>query len=258
MIPDNTANDPVLNSESSTAHDPAERVPIPSELLHTMRIPALAEHCLKELDKYKHGEPSNGQYGLELFYRALKQRDALAWEAVQQCFDTTMHCWMSSHPLKEAACRIDSEENYIAQAFSRFWQATVNNQEIAFQALGAALRYLRVSLHAVIVDTFRAYTRARVVSLPEAGEVGEPLCEDHYDSGELWQVITHLLPDERERRVAYLLYHCGLKPREIVHFCSQEFDDVREIYHIRRSIIDRLRRNADYLHWRLSDEIVGD
>jgi hypothetical protein len=48
--------------------------------------------------------------------------------------------------------------------------------------------------------------------LPEPGELGEPQFEDHYDSGELWQIIFHLLLHEQEHRVAYLLYHCGLKP----------------------------------------------
>jgi hypothetical protein len=252
MIPDSAANDPFHNLERSTVPMRSKRV------LSAMSVPSLAEQCSKEFDKFRHGEPSNGQYALELFNRALMQEDALAWEAVQQCFDAAMRRWMSRHPLKEVAYRLDSEENYIAQGFTRFWQATVHNPDIAFHTLGAALKYLRASLHGVIIDTLRTYSRERVVRLPEPGEAGEPFFEDRYDSGELWQVISHMLFDERERRVAYLLYHCGLKPREIVHFCYQEFDDVREIYRVRRIIFDRLRRNADYFRWRLNNEIIGD
>jgi DNA-directed RNA polymerase specialized sigma24 family protein len=154
------------------------------------------------------------------------QRDSFAWEAAQQCFDAIMHRWLRGHALKEYACRLDSEENYVAQGFARFWQATVDNPAIAFHSLGAASRYLRACLHAVIIDTLRANSRARVVGLPEPGDPGEPLHEDHYDSGELWQAITHLLPDKRQLRVAYLLYQCGLKPREIVRLCFDEFDIV--------------------------------
>jgi hypothetical protein len=214
--------------------------------LHTMSVPALAEHCKRELDKYRRGEPSNDQYSLELFSRALIQRDSLAWEGVQQCFNETMYRWMRSHPLRDTACRFESEENYVSQGFTRFRQVTVNNEEIAFQALGAALKYLRASLQAVIIDTLRMYERARVVALPTFDEAGKPLCEVHHDNGELWRVISHLLPDERERRVAYLLYHCGLKPGEIVRLCYQEFNDVQEIYHIRRNFIDRLRSNKEH------------
>ena len=75
--------------------------------------------------------------------------------------------------------------------------------------------------------------------------------EDSYESGEVWEAIRGLLPDEREQRVAYLLYHCGLKPREIVCFCPQEFSEVREVYRLRRNIVHRLLRNAASIRWRL-------
>jgi integrase len=186
------------------------------------------------------------------------ERDSFAWEAVQECFNPMVVGWMRDHHLKEVACRHDSEENFVAQAFSRFWQATTANEEIKFQTLGAALKYLRASLHAVIIDTLRSYSRARVTSLPEYDDASVPQTEDHYDSGELWQVISRLLPVARDQRVAYLLYHCGLKPREIVHFCPEEFDDVHEIYAIRRNILDRLRRNADIIRWHLGGECEGE
>ncbi len=76
--------------------------------------------------------------------------------------------------------------------------------------------------------------------------------EDVTSTTEVWEILQRMLPDEREQRVAYLLYHCGLKPREIVRFCPQEFSDVREIYRLRRCIIERLLRNADQLRWQLS------
>jgi hypothetical protein len=54
-------------------------------------------------------------------------------------------------------------------------------------------------------------------------------------------------------RGRYLLFHCGLKAREIVQHCSNAFSDVHEIYRLRRNLIDRLTRNADLLHWKLGD-----
>jgi hypothetical protein len=224
----------------------------------SMSIAALTERCMKELQNYGQGAPSDDRFGMELFYRALMQRNALAWEAVQHCFNDIMCRWIRNHPLRDVACRYDSEENYVALGFGRFWQAMVGKQNSSFQSLGAAMKYLRACLHASVIDTLRTYSRARVVGLPEPGGAGEPSCEDEYDSGELWQVISHLLPDARERRVAHLLYHCGLKPRAIVHFCYEEFHDVREIYNIRRNIVDRLRRNADYLRNQLGYDIFEE
>ena len=63
-----------------------------------------------------------------------------------------------------------------------------------------------------------------------------------------------MLPDEREQRLAYLLFHCGLKPREIIHYCPQEFSSVQEIYRLHRNIIDRLQRKREHIRWLLSEE----
>jgi DNA-directed RNA polymerase specialized sigma24 family protein len=123
---------------------------------------------------------------------------------------------------------------------------------LEFDTLAAALRYLRACLNGAILDTLRAYSRPKEVPLPEPGEAGEPLVEDSDEGGEVWEAIRGLLPDEREQRVAYLLYHCGLKPREIVCFCPQEFSEVREVYRLRRNIVHRLLRNAASIRWRLN------
>jgi hypothetical protein len=72
------------------------------------------------------------------------------------------------------------------------------------------------------------------------------------DSGEVWESLHMILSNPREQRLAYLLFHWGLKPREIVRFCSQEWGDVQEIYRLRRAIMERVLRNAERLRWRIS------
>jgi hypothetical protein len=218
---------------------------------HLMSVAELADRCTSEVNNYRNGEPFNDQYSVELFRRALIQRDALAWEMVQQRFNELMLRWMRSHPMREVASRFDSEENYVAQAFTRFWQATAVNQKIEFRSLAAVLRYLRATLNGTIYDTLRAYSRAREMPLPESGETGELIAIEQDDGRELWEVIKCLIPDKRQQRVAYLLFHCRLKPREIVHYCSEEFSDVQEIYRLRCNIFARLLRNANYIRWRL-------
>lgn len=214
----------------------------------------LAEQCLLQLGAYRRGEPCDEAYGLELFRRATVEGDAEAWEWVQRCFGEVVLAWLRRHPSRAAACRLESEENYVALAFERFWQATAHSQQVAFKTLAAALQYLRSSLHGAVLDTLRAYSRSQEVPLPEPGEAGEPGAEDHMEGPEVWEILQRLLPDPRERRLAYLLYHCGLKPREIVRFCAPEWNDVQEIYRLRRNILERLVRYADQLRWRLSRE----
>jgi hypothetical protein len=87
--------------------------------------------------------------------------------------------------------------------------------------------------------------------LPEPGEVGEPSVEDQTDSQEIWKILHTILPSDREKRLAYLLYHCSLKPREIVRFCPQEWNDVQDIYRLRDNIMERLLCNSDPWRWRL-------
>jgi hypothetical protein len=214
-----------------------------------LSLPVLAAQCLRELDNYRRGEPCTDTYGLELLRRATIQGDQETWSWVQHCFGELVRGWMRRHPKREVACRLESEENYVAQTFERFWQATAFNQRVEFSTLAAALQYLRASLNGAILDTLRAYARPREVSLPGPGEPGEPLVEESTDTSEVWERLHMILSNPREQRLAYFLFHCGLKPREIIHFCPQEWSNVQEIYRLRRNILERVLRNADQLRW---------
>jgi hypothetical protein len=248
----------VDEGEPSTApgSTPAERS-IPDFLLSSpmysqMSLPVLAAHCRRELNKYRRGEPCIDTYGVELIRRATVQSNQEAWAWVQYCFGGVVLDWLRRHPKRAAACRLEGEEYYVAQAFERFWQATTSNQRVEFSTLAAALRYMRASLNGAILDTLRADARRREIPRPVPGEPGEPHMEDVTFSNEIWDILKTMLANPREVRLAYLLFHCGLKPREIMHVCPQEFDDVHEVYGLRRTIMERELRNADLLRWRLS------
>jgi hypothetical protein len=208
-----------------------------------MSIPALAAQCSREIDNFRRGEPWTDKYCLELLKRAIVQGEREAWTGVQHCFSGLVHSWLRRHPKSEVALGMESDENYVAQAFERFWRATTLNQRVEFNTLAAALQYLRASLNGVILDTLRAYARP--------GEAGEPQAEDKPDSSEVWETLQTMLSNEREQRLAYLFFHCGLNSREIMRFCPREWSDVSEIYRIRRNIMERLLHKADQLRWRL-------
>lgn len=210
--------------------------------------------CAREIDHYRRGNPCTDVYGLELLRRATVQRDASAWEALQHCLKELVVGWVRCHPQRDMAFRFDSEDNYVAQAFARFWQAAVYHQQVEFSTMAAALTYLRASVNGAILDALRTYSRPKEMPLPDADEAGAAGAAYQEEEEEAWEVIHSFLRDERERRVAYLLYHCGLKPREIVHYCPQEFSKVEEIYRLRRRIIERLVRNVDRIRWRLNVE----
>ncbi len=219
----------------------------------TLSVSALVEQCHREIQTYHRGEPSNNAYGLELLERAIVQGDQAAWAGVQQCLGEIVRGWLHCHPNREVACYLESEENYVAMAFERFWWATTR-QQVVFKTFAGALAYLRASLQGTILDTLRAYSRPKESLC---------LCQENQGNQEShrWKIrptaarcgkfCNRCCLTVREQQLAYLLYHCGLKPREIVHFCPQEWSDVQEIYRLRRNILERVLRNADKLRWQL-------
>ena len=241
--------EPPIAPKNMTPEQSSTISPLSNLLCREMSLSTLAAQCLRELDHYRRGEPCTDAYGLELLHRAIIQSDQEAWAWVQHCFGGMVQGWLRRHPKREVACHLESEENYVAQTFERFWQATTFNQRVEFSTLAAALQYLRASLNGAILDMLRAYARPGEISLPEPGE---PLVEDSTDNSEVWESLRMILSNPREQRVAYLLFHCGLKPREIIRFCPLEWSDVQEIYRLRRAIMERVLRNANRLRWRIS------
>jgi hypothetical protein len=218
-------------------------------------LSTLADHCSIELMRHRRKEPADDSYCLEILRRAIVQNVDQAWSMVQKCFSEIIRIWVRSHPSRDIALLHDTEENYVAQTFSRFWFA-VRDQGPEFATLNSALSYLHATLNGIIMDTMRVHFRSRDVPLPEPGLSQEPVVEESDDNQNLWESLRNLLTDERERRVTYLLYYCGLKPREIVSRFPIEFANVKEVYRLNQNVIERLRRNRDRLRWLLEGEEV--
>jgi hypothetical protein len=225
------------------------------DLSTPLSVAALAGRHAGETPTMRTRESHPDQNGLQLFQRALDQRSDEAWSLLVERYQGLVMAWVRNHSQREIAYRYHNPEYYVALAFERFWQATTRNQSLAFTSLEAALSYLKASLNGAILDTLRSYMRPEV-PLPEPGhpQPVELAREDYTYEHDLWDAIKNLLPAPREQRVAYLLFYCGLKPREIVQFCADEFPDVREVHRLRRNIVERLLRQADTIRWRLSDE----
>ena len=188
---------------------------------------------------YQCGNASNDEYVVELLHRAIMHADQNAQVEVEQCLDEVVRGWLHRHPNREALCLLDNEEECVDAAFERFWQVLIDNK-IELITLATVLRYLLVSLNGAILDRLRASSRPKEVLLPHSAFPGEPLLEDVTPVAEVWEHLQKLLLNAHERRLAYLFFHCGFKPREIVYYCSQEFSDVCEIYSLRHTIIERL------------------
>ncbi|GAC1518298.1 MAG: hypothetical protein NVS3B14_20550 [Ktedonobacteraceae bacterium] len=219
-----------------------------------MSLAALEKRCQREITNFRKGEVYDDRYCLEMFYRAINRGDEQAMELLTLNFRHMVVGWLRSHPRRDSAMRHYDEMDYVAFTFERFWLAT-HNQLLVFDTLAAALKYLKLSLNGAVLDTLRAHARS-ALPLPETGSSfpEEPVAEEQDDGRELWEVIQSFLPSEREKRVAYLMFYCNLKPREIMRQCPGMFSNVNEIYHLRRNIEDRLIRNKAQIRWRLGEQ----
>ena len=208
-----------------------------------MNSSEIAGHCQSEIEDYHSNQTLDDQYYLEMFHRALANHEPDAWEHLQQSFRPLVRAWMHNHPQRNLACRYEPEEHFITNTFTRVWQASLRSR-LEFDSLAAALSYMKLSLQGTILDTLRSHTQPREVPLPNAGSATlsseKQVIKDVYKSSDLWETIKCLLHDDRERRLAYLLFHCGLKPGEIVRCHSSEIGEVQEIILLRRNIMERL------------------
>jgi hypothetical protein len=207
--------------------------------------PVLVEQWRQEIQA-RRAEPSDETSVLELVRHALARGDQAARSEVEQYLRKIVLAWLRCHPSREAACSFQGEEHYVALAFERFWHVVVQGQ-VTCETQSSVLVCLRASLHGAILETLRDSSRAAAVSSPR------PDVEDCPDRSEIWDRLQALLPNRREQRLAYLLYHCGLGPREIVRFCPQEWSDVQEISRLRHTILERLLNHANLLGSWLSD-----
>jgi len=224
--------------------------------LRQMDLGSLTNRCGDEMKLLRRKQAFDDQYCLEIFRRAILEHLDPAWEMLQQRFDETVRVWLRSHPSCDLALLRDSEENYVALTFSRFWYA-VRDQQLEFPTLYAALSYLHATLNGVVIDTLRIHRGSRELPLPETDSPDEPFSHDEPgDEEAVWRSLQELIPDAHEQRLVYLLYYCGLKPREVLLRCPQEFADIKEVYRLNHNILERLRRNRARLRWLLGEEEV--
>lgn len=168
--------------------------------------------------------------------------DNEAWIALQEQFRENVLYWLRCHSKRREALQVDTEQSYVDDAFRRLWQWG-NNQKLAFRSLAGALKFLHLCLDASVVDCLRRYAYKERFPLSEYIPSSAPLLEEDYTRSELWKEIGRILKNPHEQRVIFLVYHEGLKPREIVRRCPEEFPEVEEVHRLLRNAMRRLRQH---------------
>ena len=191
------------------------------------------------MGSYDCGNSSSNEYVVDALRRAIVEGEQNARFCLQQYLGDVVLGWLRQHPRMETAYYLGNEEYYVAATFERFWQLACDRQ-FEFSTFDSVMPYLRLSLNGAILDMLRTSSQPKEVLLPQADFLRKQQKEDETSCHGVWERLQKDLPNVHEQRLAYLLFHCGLKPREIIHQYSQEFCDVCEINRLRLHIMGRL------------------
>ncbi|MDB5076172.1 MAG: hypothetical protein JWO42_2351 [Chloroflexi bacterium] len=209
-------------------------------MLEAFSVSELSDQCREQTERYLRDEPSLDKFCMELFRRAIVDRDERAWSAIYAQYAMIVRRWLGT--------KMEPDEG-VAAAFERFWRALDRDKFHRFPSLGAVLNYLKMCVHTTAIDHARSLHRvAEQQSLESASEVAakedvEGTVAERVDGARLWEQIRTTLNDDRASRALYLSYVIGLSPREICSRHPSEFPDVAIVYQLKRNALDRLRRS---------------
>jgi hypothetical protein len=223
-----------------------ERTDVDSNRIRQLSVADLGARCATETGRYQDHRSSSDAFAVELFRRAICERDELAWEAVYAQYRGMVCSWLCRHPAWPSIG--DDPEGWMNCVFERFWAAVTAERFDSFPTLAALLRYLKLCAHSVLLDELRARHVRQMQPFSEdivatgMGNVERTVLESA-TSEALWAVIDAEVKDDAERLVAWLSLVLGLKPHEIHARHPEQFASVKQVYTVKRNLIDRLRRN---------------
>jgi len=219
--------------------------------LHQMTVTDLAQRCAQETDLYFNHQNYDSTYCFELFRRAIRNNDERALEVLivqyQPLVARWVDRWMDRHP--DFSLFNEETQDFVAQAFERFWISFTSAKLDKSQSLAAVLRYLQMCVHGAITDAWRKLRRIQIEqeSRDEEQELSEPdpTPEDLLQTDEFWELIRKKAKDPKEYKVVYASFYLDLSPREILSEYQDEFSSIKEIYQHKANFLERLERDEE-------------
>jgi len=221
-----------------------------NELQH-MAVADLAQRCAQETDLYFDHQNYDSSYCFELFRRAIRNNDERALEVLivqyQPLVARWVDRWMSKHP--DVSLFNEEPQDFVAQAFERFWISFTSAKLDKSQSLAAVLRYLQMCVNGAVTDAWRKVRRIQIEqeARDEEQELSEPdpTPEDLLQNDEFWQLIQKKAKDPKEYKVVYASFYLDLSPREILGEYQGEFSSIKEIYQHKANFLERLERDEE-------------
>ena len=220
--------------------------------LQNMPVGDLAQRCAEETDLFFAHHDSDSIYCFELFRRAIRNNDEHALGVVIAQYHPLVarwvDRWMSKHP--DFPLVHDESQDFIAQAFERFWFSFTPAKFEKSRSIAEVLKYLQMCVHGAIMDAWRKLRHYQLEQEmgDEEPEFSEPAVtpEELLQRDEFWQLIRKKCKDQREYTVIYASFSLALSPREILVEYPGVFQGVKEIYQYKANLLERLERDDEF------------
>jgi DNA-directed RNA polymerase specialized sigma24 family protein len=219
--------------------------------LQNMSIADLAHKCERETELYFSHQDYDSSSCFELFRRAIQINEEEAWTVIKDQYQPLVASWVAKWLSKYPDYSMAGEEaqDFIAQAFERFWISFTPVKFDKSQSLAAVLQYLQMCVNGAMTDTWRKMRHIQIeVDTGEAErEFAEPnpTPEDIMQADEFWQIIRKKSRNLQEYIVVYASFSLDLSPREILAEYPGVFSDIKEIYQHKANLLDRLERDEE-------------
>ena len=218
-------------------------------------IEELSSGCDQEQGRYRRGEACDDTDALELFRRAILERDDTAWSAVHSSYNPMVLAWCRRASPNST---INSEE-VASLAWEKFWRSFGPQKFEGAERIADILSYLKMCAASAVIDWARQQRWDFFLNLPgQEDREGSPVvsgltnstqssieqtiieCEDR---AELWAIVDRRIRIPQERLLLHLRYELGLRSTEIQMRRPDLFPDVAAVYRTTRNLLDRLRRD---------------
>lgn len=215
--------------------------------LHYCELSVIIDRCCEETKKYYEQGDSQDAYCLELFRRALVQRNRHAWEALYQQYAPLICHWLKFEPVFQHCS--ECEEYFVNRALERMWQAVRGRRFERFESLGSVLQYLKLCLKTSLIDYSRTekLRTLHIEDLQPTVLVADTLLESELvrrsETKQFWRLVRDHLRSDQEQAVVYESFLLELKPAQIFARHRHLFDDVSNVYKTKRNVLKRLERS---------------
>jgi DNA-directed RNA polymerase specialized sigma24 family protein len=230
---------------------------IPDPYIRQLPVDEVAKACQDETARYLRRETGIVGYCLELFRRAIAERDDRAWAKVVAQYRRMVLAWVGRHQDFATIGAGEDADHWVDAVFVRFWNALKPERFGQFGETRQLLAYLKMCASSVVQDELRQ-RQQRLVSVPlepigdddppedysRAIEVHDPP-EARLETEELLGIIRRELRDDLERHVFELSIRLGFTPREITRRDPGRFPSAEVVYQVKRNLLERLRRSPD-------------